>query len=134
MIEASRLGVVTEMPASNRPKLREVVLYFDSMPNAMLEVPIVAESNMSGDWFRPTEMDKAAFLKDCWNLRLSWLEPYSGNLNEALTFVDGKISPPKESVVAILDFVSKFTSTAAFLYLYCAPTFAVDRLPCLEAL
>lgn len=71
MIEASRLGVVTEMPASNRPKLREVVLYFDSMPNAMLEVPIVAESNMSGDWFRPTEMDKAAFLKDCWNLRLS---------------------------------------------------------------
>ena len=65
MIEALLLGLVTEMPASYWVKLREAVLYFDSMPNAMLEVPIVAESIISGDWFRPAEIDKAAYLKKC---------------------------------------------------------------------
>lgn len=71
IIEASQLCLVSEMPASYWVKLREPVLYFNSMPNAMLEVSIVAESITSGDRFRPTENNKAPFLKKCWNLMLS---------------------------------------------------------------
>ena len=49
------------MPELYIDKQVELILYFPSMPSAMLEVPIIiAERLIAGGWFRVIHMAKAA--------------------------------------------------------------------------
>lgn len=49
------------MPALNIDKRLELILYFPSMPSAMVEVPTLAERLIAGGWFMVVDIAKATY-------------------------------------------------------------------------